>query len=245
MRAWLNLRLTVPERRRVITAGLTRLGYQVIDEVPVHVSPQPNDLLITWNRIGRGDYLAKLFNKAKGRVIVIENATWGNAFAGRRWYHMTLDYHNTAGCFPVGADSRWDELKVSLEPWRTDGQTLILPQRGIGSKPTAMPSGWAKRAQKRYHAPVRPHPGKRESVPLEKDLADCGRVITWGSGAAVKALMMGIPVISEMPNWIAAQDNTDAGRLAMFRRLAWAQWTLAEIEQGKPFQWLLDEGTSV
>lgn len=59
------------------------------------------------------------------------------------------------------------------------------------------------------------------------------------SGAALQALLWGIPVASEMPDWIGAQDNTDAGRLAMFRRLAWAQWTLEEISDGLPFRSLL------
>jgi len=63
--------------------------------------------------------------------------------------------------------------------------------------------------------------------------------VTWGSGAAVKALTWGIHVESHMPNWIGEQDNTDAGRLEMFRRLAWAQWTLDEIEDGTAFRHLL------
>jgi hypothetical protein len=76
--------------------------------------------------------------------------------------------------------------------------------------------------------------------PLEDDLARCGKVITWGSGAAVKALLWGIPVVSEMPHWIADQQNTDESRLAMFRRLAWAQWRLSEIESGEAFACLLN-----
>ena len=52
--------------------------------------------------------------------------------------------------------------------------------------------------------------------------------------------MWGIPVESHMPNWIGAQDNTEAGRLAMFRRLAWAQWQLSEIATGEPFRRLLN-----
>ena len=71
------------------------------------------------------------------------------------------------------------------------------------------------------------------------DLARCGRVVTWGSGAAIKALLWGIPVVSEMPDWIGEQNNTDEGRLAMLRRLAWAQWTMDEISEGVPFRCLL------
>lgn len=76
-------------------------------------------------------------------------------------------------------------------------------------------------------------------MPLEDDLAKASKVVTWGSGAAIKALMVGIRVESHMPNWIGEQDNTDEGRLAMFRRLAWANWRLSEIESGQAFRWLL------
>ncbi len=64
-------------------------------------------------------------------------------------------------------------------------------------------------------------------------------MITWGSGSAIKALMWGIKVESHMPSWIAEQDNTDHGRLKMFRELAWANWTLKEITRGDSFKWLL------
>ena len=102
-----------------------------------------------------------------------------------------------------------------------------------------MPGGWQIKALKKHGGRIRKHPGTRACTPLEHDLRKCGRVITWGSGAAIKAMMWGIPVISDMPNWIGEQDNTDAGRLAMFRRLAWAQWTLDEIASGEPFDRLL------
>jgi len=51
--------------------------------------------------------------------------------------------------------------------------------------------------------------------------------------------MWGIPVMSYMPDWIGEQDNTDAGRVAMFQRLAWGQWTHNEIAQGIPFEHLI------
>lgn len=169
-------------------------------------------------------------------MLVTENAAWGNGFAGDSWLTIAKNQHNTAGRFPIGDDARWDDLGVELAPWRTDGETVILPQRGIGSPPTAMPRNWLKK----HHGRVRTHPGTKPCMPLEDDLAHCGRVVTWGSGAAIKALMMGIPVMSDMPDWIGEQDNTDDGRLAMFRRLAWAQWRYSEIESGEAFERLLN-----
>lgn len=227
--ASLNLRYSPPERIRVFEAGLKRLGYAI------NRSLSGGDLLVTWNRIGEAGQAAKRYE----RVLVAENAAWGNGFLGGRWLTLARDRHNTAGMFPVGGFERWDGLGVDLAPWRTTGETVILPQRGIGSPPTVMPLGWGASALKKYGGRVRKHPGKFDSKPLAEDLANCGRVVTWGSGAAVQALMLGIPVISEMPNWIAEQDNTDAGRLAMFRRLAWAQSRHEEVESGEAIERLL------
>lgn len=230
--AFLNLRYESGSRVDAFKSGLERIGYRV------EIGLGHGDLLVTWNRIGRADEVAQRCE----RVLVAENAAWGNDFCGGGWLTLARDRHNTAGMFPVGDSSRWDSLGVELGPWRESGksgETVILPQRGIGSPPTAMPANWLGDAMRRFGRRVRRHPGKRETTPLRDDLAHCGRVVTWGSGAAIKALMWGIPVISEMPNWIGEQDNTDAGRLEMFRRLAWAQVRMAEISSGEAFERLI------
>jgi hypothetical protein len=98
---------------------------------------------------------------------------------------------------------------------------------------------WADKINELKGWRIRRHPGTKPAKPLEDDLVQCGRVITWGSGAAIKALMMGIPVTSHMPGWVGEQDNTDDGRLAMFRRLAWAQFRLSELESGYAFARML------
>ncbi len=238
MRAWLNLRHAVPERWTAFSFGLQRLGYAVVDGLTT--KPRERDILVTWNRIGEAHHAAVAFESRALPVLVTENASWGNGFAGGHWYTLARGMHNTAGRFPVGGPERWDELGVQLAPWRTEGETVILPQRGIGPRGVAMPLAWPQQARERFGGRIRPHPGTQPCEPLNEDLARAGRVITWGSGAAIKALLWGIPVVSEMPCWIGAQDNTTAGRLAMFRRLAWAQWRLDEIGSGKAFEALLE-----
>jgi hypothetical protein len=233
-RAFLNLRFTVPERRAVFTEGLRKIGYEVINGTTRE--PRAGDVLMTWNRIHEGDVVAREFEARGNAVLVTENATWGNDFARDRWYTLARSYHNVDGLFPVGGNERWDSLGVELAPWRERGETVVLPSRGIGPVCHRMPRDWPSRQIGR----VRPHPGTRPAKRLEEDLAECGRVVTWGSGAAVKALMFGIRVESHMPNWIAAQDNTDTGRLAMFRRLAWAQFRLDELRTGEPFARMLE-----
>lgn len=237
MRAWLNLRYTVPDRLKAFVAGIERHGYSAEIGFPDRIGPR--DAYISWNRINMGNVVAQQFQDRGLPVIVAENAAWGNDFLGRRWYSLARNYHNTAGCFPVGDHSRWDSLGVELDPFRKEGSMIVLPQRGIGSPPTRMPSGWAAAVSARYKARVRPHPGKHHCKPLRDDLEGVSVAVTWGSGAAIKALMMGVSVISEMPRWIGWQDNTEAGRLDMFRKLAWAQWELHEIESGEAFACLL------
>jgi hypothetical protein len=236
MNAWLNLRHSVPERQAAFRKGLERLGFTVREGVTTR--PGGRDILVTWNRIREGGTAATAFESRGRPVLVTENASWGNDFAGDRWYTLARQAHNTSGRFPVGSPGRWDSLRVELAPWRAGGETVLLPQRGIGQV-GQMPHDWPARAQKRYGGRMRPHPGTNKCAPLEQDLCNAGRVVTWGSGAAIKALLWGIPVVSEKPEWIGEQDNTDEGRLDMFRRLAWAQWRLREIESGAPFDRLL------
>lgn len=225
------------DRLKAFVAGIERHGYKAEIGFPDRIGPK--DLFCTWNRINMGNAVAQRFQDHGLPVIVAENAAWGNEFLGRRWYSLSRNYHNTAGCVPYQGPERWDSMGIYMAPFRTEGETVILPQRGIGSPPTRMPSGWPSAALRKYGGRIRPHPGKREGLCLVDDLAKAGKVVTWGSGAAIKALIMGIPVVSEMPNWIGKSDNSEQGRLGMLRHLAWAQWELHEIESGEAFACLL------
>jgi hypothetical protein len=232
MRAYLNLRNSVPERTEAFKTGLERCGYEVVIGHPM--SWGSKDIIVSWNRIGTLHEICNQFERDGKSVLVVENCSWGNDFAGDRWFHIAKNFHNTRGRFPIGDRSRWDSLGVDLDPWRDEGgETVVLPQRGIGPPQVAMPRDWKAIGR------VRRHPGRGTSVPLEQDLAGASKVITWGSGAAIKALMWGIKVESHMPFWIGQQDNTEWGRLHMFRELSWAQWRLDEIRRGDAFKWLL------
>jgi len=225
--AHLHLRHGSIRLHRIFAGGLERCGFRVIESDSADC-----DLLVTWN----------VQKRVRGVPhLVVENSGWGNEFLGERWKTIALGQHNTAGCFPIGGPERFDSLNVKLSDWRTAGETVILAQRGIGPPGVAMPKDWITGAVRRYGGRVRLHPGKGQAIALDVDLINCGKAVTWGSGAAIKSLVLGIPVISEMPNWIGEQNNTDAGRLEMFRRLAWAQWRHSEIESGDAFRWLLQK----
>lgn len=153
---------------------------------------------------------------------------------------------------------RWDSLNVELAPWRKGGRDiLILAQRGIGEADVRSPPGWTQgarniiRARSQRPVRVREHPGERGArISLEDDLAGVWAAVTWGSGAALRAIVAGIPVFHAFPQWIGAPAASPwesdlerpflGDRLPMLRRLALAQWRLAEIESGMAFRALLE-----
>jgi hypothetical protein len=246
-RAYIGLREQPHYRRDAFAVGVKRLGFEPCFSMTQ--SPKPTDLLIIWNRFGVADDAAKAFERVGATVLVAENGYMGNDFVGDRWYAISRSHHNGAGIWNNYGAARWDNLNVELLPFRDYGRELIvLPQRGIGEPGVAMPLSWTANAASHKDARVRRHPGTNKCTPLQHDLANAYAVYTWGSGAAIKALAWGIPVYSDMPNWIAKDASATMGdvpnrcertRLQMFRRMAWAMWRLNEIESGFAFDILL------
>lgn len=252
MRALCLIRRSLLYKREVFVSGLEAAGYKVADSID---RPRPEDILVIWNRYGPSDEAARRFESAGARVIVCENGYLGKHWMGGTWTAMSLNHHCGAGTWRVGDPTRWDSLNIKLEPFRTGGkELLILAQRGIGEVGVASPSGWAQQVQVRYGGRIRQHPGNSEpKIPLEDDLLNVSAVATWHSGAALKALILGVPVWYEFPQWIGGLAGTwlqlygtvpvnrnESSRLHMFQRLIWAQWELGEIANGTAFRWLLE-----
>jgi hypothetical protein len=241
-KAYLNLRGYVPERARIFTAGLERLGFKVLPYVTF--KPDESDILVTWNRIADGDQAANAFESMGLPVLVTENALWGNSFAGDNWYALGRSYHNTIGCAPYHGPTRWESLGVKLDPVEPPrlGKTLILMQRGIGPPETRQPLHFRETIKERFpKADIREHPGTRKDVaPLSSVLDDYHTVATWASAGGVLASMHGKHVFSHLKNWIGYVPPYDVNeRTLMLRRLAWATARWSEIESGEAFERLL------
>lgn len=254
-RAYCLIRDQPHYRHDAFVRGLQRIDFEVVRTPPLEY--RARDVLVIWNRYWENHEFAKRMEAAGGTVLVAENGYLGVGWNGARWYALSRSHHNGAGTWSPGPASRWDDLQVQLEPWREGGsEVVILPQRGIGPPGVAMPAGWECAAQDqlqrtcRYPVRIRPHPGNGEGSPFAEDLARARAVVTWGSTAALRALLLGIPAFYAMPGWIGARagaplEKADfkrprrGQRLAMFRRLAWAMWRIEEIEAGTPFRRLL------
>ena len=251
-------------RRDAFDSGLRACGYHV-ERGRGAVEIRPSDVLVIWNRYGFWDDEAKKFEAAGATVLVAENSPLGREWRGGYWYTLCRNYHNAIGHFPVGGPERWDSWDVELAPWRESGDhILVLPQRGFGAGPYKQPDDWTQRIlgwlRKRTDRPVRvrQHPGTADPRPVDHgllaDLAGAHCVVTWGSGAALKAMLHGWPCFHGCPKWIGIPASTELGtgslespnsdnRLPMFRQLAWCMWSLPEIERGEPFKWLPAEST--
>lgn len=241
MKALCLIRDALHYRRDAFCAGLAAAGYSVVRDLP---NPSPEDILIIWNRYGRFDAEAKRFELAGARVLVAENGYLGKGWRGGDWYALALGHHGGAGRWKYGGSDRWDKFGVELSPWRVGGdEIIILGQRGIGEPGLASPDGWAEKMKWRFHdSRIRPHPGKNGGPDLMYDLEKARAVVTWSSGAALSALIYGIPVWCANKWWIGASAaahidqclmRDDIARLETFRRLAWAQWNIDEIRTGE------------
>lgn len=232
--------------------GLRACGYATTDQWPER--GHAGDVLVIWNRYYEYDDLATRFEKQGGVVLVAENGYFGNDVNGVKWYALACGYHNGAGVWPLTdatGEPRRHLLGIDVMPWRTSrkGDVLVLPQRGIGPRGVAMPHSWPNDVLVRLRAftsrrmRVRVHPGvSQPDVSLEDDLASCAFAVTWGSGAALHALRLGVPVFYDMPHWIGSraayplthdlEDPFLGDRELMLENVACAMWRLDEIESG-------------
>lgn len=253
MQACCLIRSAPGYRRDAFISGLRAAGYQVSAEV----SPAKNNALLIWNRYGIVDREARRYEAAGGMVFVAENGYLGRDYQGRGCYALSVGLHNGAGYAPTGDEARQAEWGFRPLPWRADGDhVLVLPARGIGVAPVAQPADWLARTlrdlQQRTRRPVRVrlHPGEQgDHRSLYQDLERAWCCVTWGSGAALKALMQGVPVFHGLPHWIGAaaalplaggdlEKPFTGDRGPLLRRLAWSMWNLEEIARGDPFRWL-------
>jgi hypothetical protein len=246
----LLIRQDVRARWDAFVAGFRRCGFSIAEAA---VDPSgPDDVLVIWNR-HRNSNIALRYERLGNRVLVAENG-WLNAADGSKRIALQIGHHNT-GAWHEGPEDRWSELGIELKPWRTDGaHLLVLGQRGIGEAGIAQPRGWLENAAAQLRSRtsrqviVRPHPGNHEP-PLEPDWTRCWAAVTWGSGAAIKAIVAGVPVFYGLNGWVGAraampiaadlEDPFLGDRLPMLRRLAHGQWSLSEIATGEPFARLL------
>lgn len=250
-------------RREAFELGLRRAGFLIGDAHDAEtITPGRQDILVAWNRTP----VEQAWEQRGGRVIVAENGYCGQDAEGHQLYALALHGHNGSGKWPQGGPERWAALGLELKPWRQGGEHIVIRgQRGIGASSMASPPQWHVTASRDLMrlAPhrrqvIQEHPGKpacdpRVAADIIEALRGAHAMCIWSSAAGVRALLEGVPVFYAAPHWICEDaavrgvgnverpKTDDAARLAALQRLAWAQWSTAEIATGEPFVRLIEE----
>lgn len=261
-----RLLVTVPDgphyRADALAAGALALGMEHTRDATI--KPRPGDAVVAWNlHRGQGEIVAA-WSKVGAAVIIMENGYIGADGDGRQLYALARDSHNGSGRWLVGGYDRWESFGIPTAPridYDRPGHTLIVGQRGIGSPTMRSPSNWHHHVgapAARLHWPdspvrIREHPGMSEpAISLDADLDGAARVLIWSSAVGVAAIARGIPVYYAAPYWIGRLSAVPFERMASrfesswphdtrfgLRAVAWAQWTLAEIADGRALGRLL------
>lgn len=265
MKAYCLIREQPWYRRDAFVKGLRAAGHEVQVQRPLRVGR--DTLLVIWNRYNELHELARLVERESGVVLVAENGYLGIGGTSPKfdvhpggpqphhYYAIARSFHNDDTRTCVGATARFPALGVEPKPYRTNGEyVLVCPNRSFGVPGRVMPPDWVEHTaaalRKRTKLPVRvrAHPGNNKPARgIQEDLVGARAVFVWTSSAGVHAIVEGIPTFVHGPYWIlkgaAASGDVDAPvlpeRAPQLERLAWSQWTLAEVERGDPFRHLL------
>lgn len=167
------LRRDLHERREAFSEGLEAAGFEVVDSIK---APTGEDLVLTWNVLGRNAGMVDLFRARGAKHVVAENGYLGarynekgKPFAadGEQLHALALQHHNGAGRWYQGHVHRWRHQGITVSEWREESEyVLVLGQRGIGEPGIAMPRGWVDRAVRQLRGltdrevRVRPHPAR-------------------------------------------------------------------------------------
>lgn len=227
----------------ILKEGAKAAGYKTVRENSL---PQPDDVLIAWNRRAQNISRIEFYEAAGAKVLIAENGYIGRDDNGNKLLSLAHNYHLGLGRWFTGNEPRYIKQNFKIEEWRPAGKhILLLAQRGIGNAKTL---DWymqlAEKIKAKTDRPVRirKHPGK-VPTPLYPEIDNAHAVVTWSSAAALSAIAYGVPAFYLLNNWIGAGaakfgthdlENPYRGdRAATFHRIGWAQWTQDEIRSGE------------
>lgn len=168
-------------------------------------------------------------------------------------------------------EDRWKSLKLEPKPWRRTGFQLVIAGSSAKyhdfyglPDPTAWATDVVAQIRKQTDRPIiyRPKPSWDGAVPipdthfsgpndnLAAALANAWVMITHGSNASFEAAMLGIPSIvlgNGIAKPISSTSLDDLAHPALAKRggwlsnLAYFQWTEAEFESGKAWEFIRGE----
>lgn len=247
---------------RAAVAGFEAIGHSAVIRTAKYWNGKTEgfDLVVVAGEHS-GLAVAKAYRAADVPVLTLD---WGyvkrvnsRGEHGSGYWQVGADGLNSIPPFECPPD-RFDALDVDIveQGGHPDGYVLVCGQvpgdaaHGLGYKGY---TEWLHDVLRRYpDAVYRPHPAGVTSVrhprmsegPLVEALAGARLVVTYNSNVGHDALLAGVPVVAEGK---AAYGELSGealpsleDRRAYFNRLAYGQWTVAEMESGEPQRFWLD-----
>jgi hypothetical protein len=183
--------------------------------------------------------------------LMVNRAYWGDPdYVCIGWN----GFNGHADCITENVDGqRWERIKPyeplpqrHVDAW---GNAVVMGQFHAHSFEYDNPDTWVddalyetRLAWPGMHVAARPHPGKQNTGPLDAALRDCSLMVTLNSTVAIEGLLRGIPVVAQdsgnalwsyVPQAVARANHqpTPAERQLLLHRLAYCQWSCAEIPE--------------
>lgn len=223
------------------------------------------DVYCMWG-VRRREIIVRVRRTGK-RLLIMERGYLGDRFHWTSFGYDGLN-GKADFCNASVPEDRAQFWLPQMKPWRDGGEyALVIGQvPGDMSLGDLNLGRWVtetlKQAVAKYPRVVyRPHPlaalkQLRAEIPpsveihkglsIEQSLAGAICCLTYSSNSAVDAVMQGVPVMTQGPCSMAKELSTKAvadkliypDRTDWLRRIAYTQWTPAEVEAGKPWQHL-------
>lgn len=247
--------LTLPGRARYCKLAAAMMhGVAACGDRPhlagVHGRGQPADVAVCWGWKHHQAY------RKYPKFVYFDLGYWG------RDEYLRFSAGGWSPVVPKADSSRFDRLGLTIKPWRTGGDEIIV----AGSTAKACQDHgyryqeWERRAIQRLQGcgkriVYRPKPNDRMARPIEgaeydqrpisEALGSAWGLVTHHSNTAIDALLAGVPVHCETGAASALsvpmETLADPGlpeREPFLHGVAWLQWTLDEIRSGEAWAFI-------
>lgn len=245
------------------SAGLEACGHRPLRRSASDHGPgqtEPFGAVVITGMRGKGRVIRDDYERLGVPVIVIDYGYLARTSGVATWetghWQVGVGGLNRPPSFQCPAD-RFDSLGIAVRPKGKGGVPLVLGQHvGDPSHGLNLPEmqAWAQWLCDAHGARFRAHPdspevevaAERADGPLGAVLAEASVVYTLCSTAGLDAILAGVPAVATMPDracWgslSGAKLPSMAARKALCHRLAYGQWTLAEMRSGAAAQFVMD-----
>lgn len=204
------------------------IDYYYVDHAYFHSGYKfPNWMRVTKNAFCLNHIIQPVDKKRWEEHFNYQIEDW--KYKDKRFITVLPPSHATSKVLGV---EKWEENTLNLLKSHTDRPIIVRRKDG----PRLMDDLVTMRGRNKYHY----------HQTLEEMIARSYCVVTYNSSAALKALMMGVPVICHdtCPAWPVSnriediENLTEFDRTPLFSSLAWGQFTLKEASTTKTWKYV-------